>query len=249
MTKYRTLFISDVHIGSNGCRIEDLLDFLKIHEFEYIYLVGDIIDGWELKNKWSWCKEYNTFFQKILKYSRKGIKIFYIVGNHDEFMEGFADHNLGDIQIVMETQHQTLTGESIYILHGHQFDGIVSQAKWIQRVGSYMYDGLININTIFNYFRKSLGFSYWSLSKAIKDKVKGAINYLNNYEALVSDFAAKKGYQSIMCGHIHTPAIKDINGVKYYNTGCLTEIATVIVEDYEGRLKIIDLDNEKHNDK
>ncbi len=238
--KCNALFISDIHIGLADSKINEVLKFIKEIETPVIYLLGDIIDGWALKNRFNWPVAANTFFQKILKLARHGTKIYYCVGNHDAFLLPFVGHDFGNISIVEDIVHTTSRGEKILVLHGDKFDGLVSCAEWLQKLGAAGYDFLLRINTILNKIRNKLGMPYWSLSKYAKSKTKQALQYIDNFENIVCDYANKHDVNSILCGHIHEPVIKKINDIKYYNTGDAVENCTAIIETELGEIKLLE---------
>lgn len=231
--KVRSLFISDCHIGSDHCNHERLLKLLSDIECEYLYIVGDFIDGWSLSRKFKWNNNYNTILQKILRMSRKGTQVYYIWGNHDDFIGTFNGFNFGDnIHVCRETCHVTLRNEKMLIIHGDQFDGIVTKNKWIQHVGAVIYDYSLSVNKLFRIFK-------FSFSAFLKRRAKNAVKYISNYETTVVNYCKNSGYDSILCGHIHMPEITAIRGVKYYNTGDWIENNTYIIETLEGEIKLI----------
>lgn len=231
--KYKSLFISDVHLGVEHTNINHLLSVLKENEFDNIFLVGDIIDGWKLRRSFTWSESANTFLQKIFRAARKGTNIVYIIGNHDEFLYKFEGQSFGNIHIKEKHIHETASGEKILLIHGHQFDGIVKCNKWLQHLGSIAYEWLLSLNSTFNIIRKKLGYGYWSLSKFLKSKTKEVVNYVSYWEDALIDHAKKQGVSGVICGHIHTPAIKH-QDVIYYNCGDFVEHSSFIVETLEG---------------
>lgn len=233
--KVRTLFISDCHLGSDYCNHDKLLKLLSEVECEYLYIVGDFIDGWLLKRRFKWNSNYNTILQKILRMSRKGTKVYYLWGNHDDFVEPFTGIHFGDnIEVMRETVHMTLRGEKILVLHGDQFDGIVSKNKWIQHIGTVIYDYSLAVNKLFRVFK-------FSFSNFLKQKAKEAVKYIGNYEMIVANYCKANNCNSILCGHIHKPESRIIDGVNYYNTGDFIENNSFIIETLEGDIKLIKL--------
>ncbi len=233
--KVRTLFISDTHIGNEFCNHQKLLTLISEIECEHIYLIGDIIDGWALKRKFKWHSNYNTIFQKILRLSRKGTKVTYLYGNHDDFLEHFDGLNFGDnITVAREINHITIDNRNLLIIHGDQFDGIITNNKWIQKIGAIIYDFSLATNKIFRLFK-------FSFSKFLKQRAKEAVKYIGNYEETVSNYCKLNGYDGVVTGHIHHPIIKQINDVTYYNTGDWLEPYhnTIIVEHYDGKLELL----------
>ena len=237
--RYRSIWISDVHLGTPGCKAEYLVDFLKYNESEYLYLVGDIIDGWQLKRGWYWRQSHNDVIQKILRKSRKGTRVVYIAGNHDEALRPFAGMAFGDIAIVDEATHDLLNGKKLWITHGDLFDGIIQHAKWLAYLGDSLYTMILKLNNTFNHFRHKFGMSYWSLSQYLKHRVKNAVSFITQFETILTDEAKRRGYDGVLCGHIHKPEIRYINGILYCNDGDWVESLSAIVETYSGELKII----------
>ena len=239
LLKYRTIFISDLHLGSKGCQSSMLLDFLRNTRSDYLYLVGDIIDGWRLKNKWFWPQEHNDVVQKILRKARHGTKVYYVSGNHDELVRKFVPINLGEVNIVNEVIHITADNKKLLILHGDKFDAIIRVAPWLAHLGDYAYDFALWINVTLNKIRKALGYKYWSLSKFLKLKVKKAVSYINRYEEVVANYAFKKNMNGVVCGHIHHASDKIIGDVHYYNDGDWVENCSALVEHFDGKLELI----------
>ena len=239
LQKYRTIFISDFHLGSKGCQSSMLLDFLRNTRSDYLYLVGDIIDGWRLKNKWFWPQEHNDVVQKILRKARHGTKVYYVSGNHDELVRKFVPINLGEVNIVNEVIHITADNKKLLILHGDKFDAIIRVAPWLAHLGDYAYDFALWINVTLNKIRKRLGYKYWSLSKFLKLKVKKAVSYINRYEEVVANYAYKKNMDGVVCGHIHHASDKIIGDVHYYNDGDWVENCSALVEHFDGKLELI----------
>ena len=238
-TFYQSIWISDAHLGTSGCKAEFLLDFLKNHESKNLYLVGDIIDGWQLTKKWYWNQLHNDVIQKVLRKARKGTRVVYIVGNHDEGLRNFLGISLGNIQIVNEAEHTLLDGRRFLILHGDLFDGIIKNVKWIAHLGDFLYVRMITINNTFNRVRRKLGFPYWSLSQYLKQRVKKAINFVTDFENAIANEAKRRGFDGVVCGHIHKAEIRDIGGVLYCNDGDWVESLSALVETKAGELKLI----------
>ena len=239
MMHYRAIFISDLHLGTPGCQAEALLDFLKEHESDYLYLVGDIIDGWQLRRRWYWPQAHNDVIQKLLRKARKGTRVIYVPGNHDEFARHFLNHHFGGIEVLEETVHQTADGRKLWVIHGDYFDAVVQQAKWLAYVGDYLYEFTLKLNRYLNNMRGRLGLPYWSLSAYLKHKVKKALNYVTDFEKAVAHEAAKHGYQGVVCGHIHRAEIRDVDGVLYCNDGDWVESRSALVESESGELSLI----------
>jgi UDP-2,3-diacylglucosamine pyrophosphatase LpxH len=237
--RYRAIFISDIHLGTSGCKADFLLDFLKSNESRYLYLVGDIIDGWQLKKGWFWKQSHNDVIQKILRKARKGTKVTYIAGNHDEAIRQFAGLAFGDIDIVNEAVHETADGRRLWVTHGDLFDGVIRHAKWLAYLGDSLYTMILRVNHHFNQLRHRFGLSYWSLSQYLKHKVKNAVSFITDFEEVVTAEASRRGYDGVVCGHIHKPQIRDINGILYCNDGDWVESLSALVETHTGELKIV----------
>jgi len=240
----RTIFISDVHLGTKGCKAELLNSFLKAHRCENLFLVGDIIDGWRISStKWYWPSAHNRVVRQILRKSEKEkTNVFYVVGNHDEFLrEYIAEHNfeMGNIKIVNEFRHETAKGENLWVIHGDAYDGITRHHRWVALAGDAGYNFLLWSNRWFNGIRRAFNLPYWSLSKVIKHKVKKAVSYIFEYENTVARETAKRKLDGVVCGHIHHAEMKTINGIHYYNCGDWVESCTAIVEDMAGNLDIV----------
>lgn len=236
---YRTLFISDLHLGSKAAQADLILDFLKMNEADTIFLVGDIIDGWRLRSGWYWPQSHNDVVQKLLRKARKGTKMVYIPGNHDEFARQFVKLSFGGIEILRKTTHIAADGKKFLIMHGDEFDLVVRNARWLAYLGDWAYDFAIFINMQFNFIRRKLGFPYWSFSAWAKLKVKNAVNFIGSFETALADEARKVGADGIICGHIHHAAIRDIDGIRYMNTGDFVESCTAIAEHEDGRMEIL----------
>jgi UDP-2,3-diacylglucosamine pyrophosphatase LpxH len=238
--QYRTLFISDVHLGTKGCQADLLLDFLRHHEAETIYLVGDIIDGWALRGSWHWPQTHNDVVQKILRQGRKGCRIVYLPGNHDEFLRDYFGTHFGGIEVSDHAIYDAVDGRRYLVIHGDLFDLVVTQARWLAFLGDRAYDFAISANRVFNAARRRLGFPYWSLSQWAKLKVKNAVNYIGNFEQTLVNEARRHNVDGVICGHIHHATIHDDFGVRYLNCGDWVESCTAIAEHHDGRFEIID---------
>jgi UDP-2,3-diacylglucosamine pyrophosphatase LpxH len=237
--QYRSLFISDVHLGTRGCQADLLLDFLKHNESEELFLVGDIIDGWRLKQSWHWPQAHNDVVQKLLRKVRKGARVVFVPGNHDEFARDFLGLEFGGVEVIDHAVHQTADGRKLLVIHGDQFDIVVSHARWLAHLGDWAYDLAILINSWFNRARRKLGLPYWSFSKWAKLRVKKAVNFIGDFERTLAAEARKRGVDGVICGHIHHATIRDIDGVTYVNTGDFVESCTAIAEHFDGRLELI----------
>ncbi len=239
INRYRSIWISDVHLGTKGCKAEFLLDFFRHNDSEYLYLVGDIIDGWSLKRSWYWTQHHNDVIQKVLRKARKGTKVTYVPGNHDEFARNYVEHLFGGIRVESQAIHTTVTGRRFLVLHGDEFDGIIACVKWLAVLGSHSYECALTLNRWFNAARRHLGYPYWSLSAYLKQKVKNAVKFIENYEEAVSAEAMNQDVDGVICGHIHKAEIRDINGIQYCNDGDWVESCTALVETLEGELKLV----------
>ena len=237
--RYRAVFISDLHLGTPGCQAKALLEFLKSHRSDYLYLVGDIVDGWQLRRRWFWPQAHNDVVQKLLRSARKGCHVVYVPGNHDEFARQFVNHRFGDIEVVEEAVHTTADGRQLWIIHGDYFDGVVQCAKWLAYLGDNLYEFTLKLNRHLNNLRGRLGLPYWSLSAYLKHKVKKALNYVTDFEAAVAHEARRRGHQGVVCGHIHRAEMRDIGGVLYCNDGDWVESRTALVEHHDGRLELV----------
>ena len=237
--RYRTIWISDVHLGTRGCKVELLLDFLRENDSDYLYLVGDIVDGWRLKQSWYWPQAHNDVVQKLLRKARKGTDVTYIPGNHDEGMRAFIGSEFGRVRIVDEAVHLTADGRRLLVLHGDRFDVVVNYAKWLAFIGDRAYQTALILNTWFNFARRKLGFPYWSLSAYLKHKVKNAVEYVGNYERALADEGRRRNVDGIICGHVHHAEMRDINGVLYCNSGDWVETCSALVEHQTGELEIL----------
>lgn len=235
---YRAIFLSDIHLGTRGCQADLLLDFLRRNESDYLYLVGDIVDGWRLKRSWYWAQSHNDVIQKILRKARKGTKVIYVPGNHDEAARDYCGLTFGGVQVMREAIHETADGRKFLVLHGDEFDAVV-KLKWLATLGDWAYDFALRANHWFNVVRRLLKLPYWSLSAYLKQKVKNAVEYVSNFEVAVAEAARQRGVDGVICGHIHHAEIRQIAGVTYCNDGDWVESCTGLVEHQDGRFEII----------
>jgi UDP-2,3-diacylglucosamine pyrophosphatase LpxH len=236
---YRAIWISDIHLGTSGCKADFLLDFLRVNESDQLYLVGDIVDGWQLKRGWYWKQSHNDVVQKILRKARKGTKVTYIVGNHDEALREFLGMRFGEILIENEAVHELRDGRRLWITHGDLFDGVIQYAKWLAYLGDTAYTMALKVNDHFNYLRHKMGMSYWSLSQYLKHRVKNAVSFITAFEEALTTEARRRGYDGVVCGHIHRPEIREIDGTLYCNDGDWVESLSALVETHEGELKLV----------
>lgn len=242
MHKYKTICISDVHLGTKSCKADVLSNFLKHHTADRMFLVGDIIDGWKIQqNKWRWKQSHNNAVRRILGHAKRGVQIDYVLGNHDEFLRPLLQHNINfaGIRVSNQTDYVDAKGKRWLIVHGDYFDGITRLAPWISFLGDKAYDTILYINTKFNWILRRLGLRYWSLSKFLKHKVKKAVDFIFQFEQNMASYCKKKGYDGVICGHIHHAEIKEVNGITYMNDGDWVESCTALVEDFEGNWSIV----------
>jgi UDP-2,3-diacylglucosamine pyrophosphatase LpxH len=237
--KFRTIWISDIHLGTKGCNAAMLIDFLDSTDSEIMYLVGDIIDGWRLKKRPYWPASHNDIVWRILKRAKRGTRIVYIPGNHDEMMRQFSGMSFGGVEIARAAFHTTADGRRLMVLHGDEFDTIMLAHRWLAFVGDALYHLLMGANRWVNAVRERLGLPYWSLSKVAKHKVKNAVEFISHYEEVVSRAAAERGVDGVVCGHIHTAEMRDLGGVTYYNDGDWVEGCTALVEHFDGSMEIL----------
>jgi UDP-2,3-diacylglucosamine pyrophosphatase LpxH len=238
--RFRTVWISDLHLGTPGCQAKALLDFLRLVECETLFLVGDIIDGWQLRRQWYWPQSHNDVVQKLLRKARKGTKVIFVPGNHDEFARRYVEHNFGGVDVAEEWVHTTADGRKLWIVHGDLFDGVVQCARWLAMLGDSAYEWTLRMNRHLNSLRARMGLPYWSLSRYLKLKVKRAVSYVGDFEAAVAREAKRRGLQGVVCGHIHHAEMRMIDGVLYANDGDWVESLTALVEHADGRLEIVD---------
>ena len=238
--RYRTVFISDTHLGTRGCKAEHLANFLRRAECETLYLVGDIVDGWRLRRSWYWPAAHNDVVQEILRKAREGVRVIYIPGNHDESLRDYTGLNFGGVDLVFDSIHETADGRRFLVIHGDHFDGVVMHARWLAVMGDWAYALALVISDGLSWIRRKLGLSYWSLSGYLKYKVKNAVEYISNYEQALVREAKHRKVDGVICGHIHHAEISTMEGVLYCNDGDWVESCTALVEDYAGALSILE---------
>lgn len=238
---FRSVWISDVHLGTKHAQVAPLLEFLRDCECRYLYIVGDFIDGWQLKSRWYWHDHYNVLIQKLLRKSRKHTRIIYITGNHDEFLEGFINLRFGSVTLARQAIHTGADGRRYLVIHGHQCDGLAHFNRLLERVGSHLYNWILDLNLIFNRVRRSFGFGYWSVAAYLKFQAKSAVKYVSDYETAIAQLARKQNVGAVICGHIHRAEIKEIDGVQYLNCGDWVESCTALVEDFDGNIRLLHL--------
>jgi UDP-2,3-diacylglucosamine pyrophosphatase LpxH len=237
--RFRAIFISDTHLGTPGCQAGHLLEFLRRTESDYLYLVGDIIDGWQMRRRWYWHQSHNDVVQKVPRKARKGSAVVYVPGNHDEGARHFLGFAFGDIAIREEAIHTTARGKRLLVTHGDLFDGVVQCARWLALLGDVLYTFTLKLNRHFNALRARVGLPYWSLSQFLKHKVKNAVSYIVAFEEALAREARGRGFDGVVCGHIHKAEIRDIGGILYCNDGDWVESLTALVETTDGELRIV----------
>ena len=233
--RYRTIIMSDLHLGARQSQTDKIIKFLENNESDKLILNGDIIDGWALKGSGKWTKDCTKVFRKFMKMSEKDTKVIYIRGNHDDFLKDFIPFKLNNIRIVRKYVHTGADGRTYFCFHGDVLDFVIMEARWLAVIGGWSYDFIIRLNTIYNYIRKKLNLPYHSLANTIKQSVKGAINFVSDFEENAKGLTKQKGYDVAVCGHIHHPKLEN----DYMNSGDFCENSTCLVEDYDGKWSII----------
>ena len=245
---YRSIFVSDVHLGTKDCKAEQLNNFLKHNSCDTLYLVGDIIDAWKIQqNKWRWKQSHTNVVRRVLGHAKRGTRVVFIAGNHDEFLRPMIPYgfNFGLIEIHNQIEHIGADGKHYLVTHGDLFDGITRLAPWIAFLGDKAYDIVLALNNKFNWIRRRMGFGYFSLSQFLKHKVKKAVDFIFKFEENLAAYCKKRGFDGVICGHIHHAEIKEINGVTYMNDGDWVESCTALVEHHDGKWEIITWTKEK----
>lgn len=240
--KYRTIFISDIHLGTRDCKADQLNNFLKNNTCESLYLVGDIIDGWKVKqNKLKWKQSHSNIIRRILGLAKHGTNVIYITGNHDEFLRPMIGLGMtfGKVLVYNNYTHVGVDGKTYLVTHGDLFDGITKLAPWLSFLGDKSYDVILSLNNKFNWIRRKLGFGYWSLSKFLKHKVKKAVDFMFEFEINLTNYCKKRGFDGVICGHIHHAEIKIVNDIIYMNDGDWVESMTALIEHHDGKWEII----------
>lgn len=236
--RLRTVFVSDVHLGSRGCRADLLLDFLKTVEVDNLYLVGDIIDLWALRKSFYWPQEHNNVLRTVLGKAKGGTRVIYVPGNHDDELREFCGSVFGNLEIHREYVHETSDGKRLLVMHGDEFDTVVKCSPWLARLGASAYDFSLRLNRYLNAVRGAFGYPYWSFAGYLKHRVKNAVQYISSFERAVAHAGRRRGVDGVVCGHIHRPEIIDIDGIMYCNDGDWVESCSALVEDMNGRLAI-----------
>lgn len=237
-TRVRTAWISDVHLGTRASGAARLLDFLRQYDFDMLYIVGDLIDVWQIRRSRYWPQQHNDVIQKILRKSRKGTRVIYIPGNHDEMISSFCGV-YGAITIQKYAIHRTADGRRMLIIHGHELDTIVQNVKWLAFLGDAGYQFLLSLNPFINFVRRRFGLGYWSLSAYVKQRVKDAVSFIGKFEAAVARYAERYRVEAILCGHIHSVSIRDFGNVTYYNCGDWVETCSALIEHFDGRIEVV----------
>lgn len=241
-TTYRSVFISDIHLGSKGCKADLLCDFLKHNTSEQLYLVGDIIDGWRLRRKFYWPQSHTNVIRRILTAAKRDTKVIYVVGNHDDSLRDLLpfDIHFGNIDLVNQCRHQGVNGKVYMVIHGDMFDGVLrTKLSWLYHIGDILYNVLLDVNMLVSKVRNMLGLPHWSLSAYLKNKTKEAVSYLGDFEQLITEYCHKQKADGVICGHIHKAVIKEVNGIEYMNDGDWVESCTALVEHHDGRWEIL----------
>lgn len=239
---YRSIFISDIHLGSRDCKATQLNSFLKNNSTDTLYLVGDIIDGWKIQqNRLRWAQSHTDVVRQILKHAKQGTQVIYVVGNHDEFIRPLLHHTLvfASIEFCNQVEHLGADGKRYLVVHGDLFDGISRLAPWLSFLGDRAYDVILSLNSKFNWLRHKFGFGYWSLSKYLKGKVKKSVDFIFQFEKNLAGYCKKRGFDGVICGHIHHAEIKDIDGIAYMNDGDWVESLTALVEHHNGTWELV----------
>jgi len=239
--RFRAIFLSDIHLGTRGCQAGRLIDFLREHESDHLYLVGDIIDFWAMSRAIHWTPEQNTVVQKVLRRARRGDQVMLIPGNHDESLREYADTSFGDIRVIREYIHTAADGRRYLLLHGDEFDQVMRHHRWVAVLGDIAYNLLVHINAWLSWVRRTLRISgYWSLAGYAKRRIKRAVNFIFDFEDAVIHAVRERGLDGVICGHIHSAAIRELDGLTYINCGDWVDSCTAIVEHFDGRMELIE---------
>lgn len=238
--KYRSIFISDVHLGSYGCQASKLLDFLKNNTCDQLFLVGDIVDGWQMRGKVYWPQSHERVMQHLLQRAKEGTKVRYITGNHDEFLRNYGALKFDNIEIVNEYRLRNKDGRDFLVIHGDQYDVVTEHAPWIATLGDIGYNLLLRFNLVLNKIRSQFGYDYWSLSKWAKNTIKQAVSYMGDFETTVAEECKRRDFAGVICGHIHKAANRQVVGVHYLNCGDWVESCTAIVHSHDGEFEIVE---------
>ena len=238
--RYRSIFISDIHLGTRGCRSDFLVSFLRSVECRQLYLVGDIVDGWRLRKSWYWDSGHDEVIRLILNMARNGTEVTYIPGNHDELFRDWLGLEVAGVKLLREAEHETADGRRFLVIHGDEFDGVIRYAKVIAHLGDWAYDTALILNRWFNMARRRFGYPYWSLSQWLKRQVKEAVKAIDRFEVALATEAKRRGLEGVICGHIHHAEMRMVQGVLYINDGDWVESCTALVEHADGRFELLD---------
>jgi UDP-2,3-diacylglucosamine pyrophosphatase LpxH len=238
VTRLRSVFVSDVHLGSKGCRADLLLDFLESVDSEYLFLVGDIVDFWALRRNFHWPQAHGDVLRTVLAKARAGTRVIYIPGNHDADLREFCGSVFGNVSIHRDFVHRTADGRQLLVIHGDDFDTMVQCSPWLAKLGSKAYDTSLRLNRYVNAVRRRFGYPYWSLASYLKQRVGNAMRYIAGFEQAAAGAARRLGVDGVVCGHIHRAGIRDIGGIQYCNDGDWVESCSALVEDMNGRLAL-----------
>ncbi len=239
LLRVRTVILSDVHLGTPNSKVHEVNHFLRHVRCAKLILNGDIIDGWQLKRGGCWTKADTRFIRIVLKMlEKKDTQVVYLRGNHDDVLANFLPLEFEGLSVVEEHIHEGVRGRYL-VLHGDVFDTVTKNLVWLAHLGDWGYSFLLGLNRAYNAWRAWRGKEYWSLSKAIKARVKSAVNHVSNFESHIAELAHQRGCTGVMCGHIHTPADKMLGKVHYLNSGDWVESLTALVEHHDGRLEIV----------
>jgi UDP-2,3-diacylglucosamine pyrophosphatase LpxH len=236
--RIRTAWVSDLHLGTRASNAAAFLDFLRDHDVETLYVVGDLVDVWQLRRGIYWPQTHNDVIQKLLRAARKGTRVIYIPGNHDEFVSGFYG-DYGNITIQQRALHTTADGRRMLIIHGHELDTVVQNVRWLAFAGDLGYQFLLSLNPAINFVRRRFGLGYWSLSAYAKKRVKDAVSFIGEFEKAIIRYAAEDNVDAVLCGHIHSASIRQFGHVTYYNCGDWVESCTALVEDFSGQIELV----------
>ena len=236
--RVKTLWISDLHLGTRGCQAEKLATFLKSYDCDHLYLVGDIIDGWRLRKGICWPQSHTNVVRRVLTMSKRGTRVTYVTGNHDEFLRRYSNLELGNIELVDEAVHTTADGRKLLVIHGDQFDVITRCHRWLAFLGDHAYEFSLVLNRWYNHWRSRFGYGYWSLSAYLKQRVKKAVSFISDFEDGIAHECVKRGYDGVVCGHIHHAEIRDVKGIEYHNCGDWVESCTALIEHQDGRIEL-----------
>lgn len=239
--KVRSIFLSDIHLGTRGCQADSLISFLRAYEADHLFLLGDIVDFWGMSRSIHWTAAQNTVVQKVLRRARHGEKVMLIPGNHDEALREYVGASFGDIQVAAEHIHETADGRRLLLLHGDEFDQVTRHHRWLAVLGDIGYDLLVRINAWLSWWRRTLRISgYWSLAGFAKRRVKQAVSFIFDFEDAVIHTVRERGLDGVVCGHIHSACLRDSDGMLYVNCGDWVDSCTGIVEHVDGRLELIE---------